>query len=790
MNLQPVANRFLAIATLVLLAILRVDGIADESTDELGLSQFYGFTGVEVYKLDGRAFSLCHGDFDSDGRTDIVTVDNRASCLRYFRQKAVASNEPQANGKYVNKLNSDWRFDIRQISVDKQVSGLISGDFNSDGRIDLAYIGLPDRLIVRFQPEKGKQEWTERWSVRLPDLAQVVWMIAAGDLNSDGRQDIAVLGKTATYVVYQSDGKEKSGAPMGAAEPLINTSSQLALLQIADLNGDGRDDLSYQANNGSSRGLCARLQTTDGRLGPEVRFDLHQPRSVTLHDVDQKPGKEILTIDSRTGRVVVSAVRKLSENSGELPSRLVQYGVGDGTSREQRAIAIGDIDGDQKSDVIVTDPANAQVLVYRQKNGDGLGTAEAYPGLLGAIDVCIADVDGNGSSEVILMSDKESAVAVSQFHDGRLQFPRIVARPLDGFDFSAMAFVKGKEKNVLAVCQKKGSGSSAVVKLQQLTVSKDGTWSESTDSHSLEASALGTRGLALLPMDADHDGAQDLLVVPNGANNKGVVLLPTALEGGVNSRWTVESLNVGASSAGELFEKDGLLYVAREAFARVMKFADNEWAIADQFNAGESRARIDGVAVLDLDGDDTDEVVLVDTGVKKLRALRKTNGLYRPWREVDLGTIKFESTHVADLNGDNHDDLLLFGNQQFSVLYSGNVGSELVELTTFESDREDAFPADIIAGDVNGDGRVDLTLIDTSIDGLELLNYDATKGLQSATHFRVFEEKRLVSKSNARGTEPREGLIVDVTGDGRNDIVLLCHDRLLVYPQDAGEPAE
>ena len=752
---------------------------ADDAETPNELAQFYGFSGVELYKLDQRAFGLCEGDFDSDGLTDVLAVDNRASCLRFFRQQSEAKQTGSQSGRFVNRLMSDWRFDIRQIPVDKQVAGMVTGDFNGNGRTDIAYIGTPDRLIIRYQPDQGKTEWTERFSVRLPDLAPAAYMIAEGDLNGDRRTDIAVLGKTATYLILQ--GEEGS---MNPPQALINTSAQLSLLQIADVNGDGREDLSYQSTEGAARGLCARLQKDNGRLGPELRFDLNQPRSVTLYNVDQEPGEEILTVDSRTGRVVISQVRK-GKSESELPTRLVQYGVGEGTGREKRAVAIGDIDGDKRNDVVVTDPEKAQVLVYRQNGIDGLGVAETFPGLLGAIGVLIEDMDGDGTAEVILLSDNEAAVAVSHFSEGRLQFPEVIHQPESGIEPAAMAVYGKGESKILAICEVKGSGSSASLKLHQLTLTKDG-WKPVGKPVDMPPGAVGARGVHLRTLDADRDGISDLLAIPNGTS-KGVILLPGSKEGEADARWNVAPLNLGTSTPGAIFVHEDLLYVARESFARMMQFKDGKWAVADQFNAGESKARLAGVAVLDLHGDETDEIVLVDTGVKRLRVLRKTEGLYRPWKELELGTIKYDSSHVADLNGDGRDDLLLFGAQQFSVLYSGNTGESLVEVATWESDRENAYAADIIAGDINSDGATDLTVIDTSIDGLELLNLDADRGLQAATHFRVFEEKRLVSKTESRGTQPREGLIVDVTGDGRNDIVLLCHDRLIVYPQDVLE---
>ena len=42
---------------------------------------------------------------------------------------------------------------------------------------------------------------------------------------------------------------------------------------------------------------------------------------------------------------------------------------------------------------------------------------------------------------------------------------------------------------------------------------------------------------------------------------------------------------------------------------------------------------------------------------------------------------------------------------------------------------------------------------------------------------------RFFTGGDSREFEPSQALIVDVTGDGANDLVLLAHDRILLYPQ-------
>jgi len=65
----------------------------------------------------------------------------------------------------------------------------------------------------------------------------------------------------------------------------------------------------------------------------------------------------------------------------------------------------------------------------------------------------------------------------------------------------------------------------------------------------------------------------------------------------------------------------------------------------------------------------------------------------------------------------------------------------------------------------------------------DLVIFDSQHKLIPANRWQVFEERTFRSR-RSETPEPREALVIDVTGDGRNDLVVLVHDRILVYPQE------
>ena len=234
---------------------------------------------------------------------------------------------------------------------------------------------------------------------------------------------------------------------------------------------------------------------------------------------------------------------------------------------------------------------------------------------------------------------------------------------------------------------------------------------------------LGGPPVELKSIDVNRDGLMDFLVFTGYGS-------PTLLIGGPSQPPKAFTGSLGPMAAAtpsglSLMDLNGpALIVAQNTFARQIQLdSKGQWQIKAQFNSGRSSAVIQGAAALDIDGDGKKEIALLDRTSKSLLFLSQKDGVYRPGGNLAVGSLNFEGLHVADLDGDGRDDLLIAGSDRLGVLQTGSKRQRLKTIASYESKRSEARLSDLATGDVNGDGVPDVVFTDVAEQMLEIATY-------------------------------------------------------------------
>ncbi len=768
--------------TAFLLATFFVARDAGADPPRQKLADYFGFLPVELYKLDNRIGNLTLKDVDGDGTQDIIVTNNGRTRidLHLSTKKPADDQAAKPFRKDVNEIELDRRMRLVSIQVNKEVASIDFGDFNGDGKPDLVFYGTPAEVEILYN--EGPGQFGSPKKINTGDALERPSSLAVCDLDQDGRDDIALLGDKELIFVYQT-----AEGSLGEPERVPHTVASPWLLKAVDLDGNGAKDLVI-LDTASDHSAHVRFATPEKKLGPEQRFALEAPRAVTFAEIDGKAGSEILALEGQSGRCRVLSLDDSSGNAGDERGRLEFFGLPQGNERG-RSLAVGDIDGDSRADVIATDPANAQVWVFFQSARFGLSAGQTFPSLGNARTVRLAHRNGTNRDEVYVLSDSEKQIGRSSFDKGRLSFPTPIPTSGDPVAMDIADLDGDRSPEVLYLARSRPKPGVDSFELRAVTGDASGKlrpfkWGA---LESIALSNLSNLPAGIKALDINQDGQIDVIVF--NSYGSPILLLgqkdaPPRLFGG-----SLGPLSIASASNISLMNLDGAsIIVAQNTFARrVVLDSLGQWTIKDQFNAGRNAAQIVGAAALDTDGDGKKEIVLLDRASKSLIFLAIKNGVYRPAGSMQIGALNFEGMHVADLDGDSRDDLLVAGSDRFALLLSGRKSLRFKTIASYEPKRTEARLADLAAGDVNGDGCPDVVFSDVAEQSLEIATFAGDKELIPAITFKIFERKSF--RNSAETIEPRDMMIGDVDGDRRTDIVLIVHDRVVVYRQDAGKPA-
>jgi hypothetical protein len=748
----------LGVLLLVISSVTASRACAETPAKDSKLADHFGFLPLEIYKLDYRISNLLVKELDGDKTGDIVVANNARSRIDLLLSTKKPDDEAAARPfrKDPNELEYDRRMRLASIPVNKEVISLDTGDFNGDGKPDLVYYGSPAEVEILFNEGQGRFGNPKR--VNSGEALNRSTALTVGDFDQDGRDDIVLLGDDELIFIYQP-----TVGTLTEPERVPHTAAKPWLVRAVDIDGNGASDLVI-LDTDSIHPILIRFATKEKKLGPEQPFALETPRSVAFGAVDNRPGSEIAVIENKSGRSRILTLDRSSSGENVDRGRLVYFGLPQGTERG-RSLAVGDINGDHRQDVVVTDPANAQIILYLQSVTEGLSAGQTFPSLVGARSACLADIDKDGRQEVYVLSEQEKQIGRSRLENGRLTFPSPLATVGEPVAMDVADVNGDKVPEIVYVTRNKNAHELRALARGKATDSFDAVKWGAVES--VIISGESATPTALKSVDINHDGQADFLVFNSDGSptlflgSKDGPPRPFAGSLGPISRATPTSLSVvDLNGPG--------VTVAQGSFARrVQLTADGRWEISDQYNSGRNSAQIQGATALATAGKSSKEkeIVLLDRTSKSLLFLAKKDGVYRPAGNLPIGSINYEAMHVADFDGDGRDDLLIAGTDRFALLESGQKGQRLKPIASYDPKRTDTRLSDVAIGDVNGDNIPDLIYVDIGEHSFDILSYGGDEKLIPALTFKIFENK--IFRGAGDLIEPRDLAIGDVDGDQR-----------------------
>ncbi len=335
--------------------------VADKATDKVDV--FFGngtgaFTAGPVLSLSAPPSSIITGDFNGDGKPDIAVA-----CTAAVGQSTTSVDVFLNAGAGTFGLGQITN--VETGATPGEPVGIAAGDFNADGKLDLAVTEYSAQSIaILFGADNGTFATPVAYSAN-----QYPTAVAAGDFNDDGYPDLAVANTSVNVLA----GEKNDGS---------------ATNNVSVLQDDATGDFSVGAN--------LQINSTTGT-----------PDSVETANltVASTPG---LLVGNTDGTVTVFT------NSSGAFANSAMVGVGGGTT----AVAPGDFNLDGDTDFVSANGGNSL--------GNSSNTVTVVPGIgsgmvseaqllstgVGPADVVVADFNNDGKPDIATANEGDGTVSI------------------------------------------------------------------------------------------------------------------------------------------------------------------------------------------------------------------------------------------------------------------------------------------------------------------------------------------------------------------------------------------
>lgn len=385
------------------------------------------------YATGTNPISLVTGDFNGDGKLDVATTNYGAASVSVMRGNGDGTFQvkqdytigTQAFNLVAHDFNSDGRLDIAtgnfasntmsvllgtgaagsytflaksDYALPAGPGGIAKGDFNGDGVIDLV-VGSYTGSVLSLWAGVGNGTFSSRTDFPV-GAGTTNQDLEAGDFDGNGKTDVAVMFRTATISAFNILLQGTGTTGLRPAQVDLATAGIGYYLTSGDFNGDNKPDIVH-ANYLAAGKASVFLNNGDGTGSFATKSDLttgNYAAGIAVGDLNNDNKQDIVVCDRNNGTgTTVSVI--IGNGDGTFVAR-VPYT----TAVDPWSVALGDVNNDGRLDIVTGNYTTGNISVLLG-NGDGTFQNKTdYATSANPRKIILTDVNNDKKLDVVLTS--------------------------------------------------------------------------------------------------------------------------------------------------------------------------------------------------------------------------------------------------------------------------------------------------------------------------------------------------------------------------------------------------
>jgi len=343
-------------------------------------------------------YGVAIGDLDGDGKPDLAIANYAANTVSVLLNTG-------SGGHISFAAHKDFATGTKPYSV-------AIGDIDGDGRPDLATTDFTDSVSVLLNTgSTGSISFAIHADFATGNQP---YGVAIGDMDGDGKLDLATANQLDNTVSVLLNTGTGTGTTSFATHADFATGNQPYCVAISDMDGDGKPDLEVTNFNSNSVSVLLNTGTTTGTVSFGAHADFAtgtKPISIATGDMDGD-GKTDIVVANFSNTNIISVLLNASTGVGNI--NFVAH-ADFPTGGQPYGVAIGDLDGDGRPDLAISNPTTNTVSVLRNMaTSPGSINFSAHADLASGNQpggLAIGDLDGDGKPDIAVANNGANTVS-------------------------------------------------------------------------------------------------------------------------------------------------------------------------------------------------------------------------------------------------------------------------------------------------------------------------------------------------------------------------------------------